>query len=97
MKVIAYIRFGNDPTTLPVSCEEYEPAKYFKDYIRFKGVSTLSDNAFPDFNISELVIPASKVMYILGGEIKEKELQIEDDQITSTNEEDQMDLIWGDQ
>ena len=97
MKVIAYIRFGNDPTTLPVACDEYETAKHFKDYIHFKGVTTLSDNVFPDFKISELVIPASKVMYILNGEMSEKELQPEEDQIIPTNEEDQLDKIWGDQ
>ena len=97
MKVIAHIRFGNDPKTLPVACEEYAVASGFKDYIHFTGVKTLTDNTFPDFHISELIIPASKVMYILKGEIQEKELQPEEDQIIPTNEEDQLDKIWGDQ
>ena len=94
MKVIAYIRFGNEPTSLPVACEEYEPAKGFKDYIHFKGVQTLSDNTFPSFKISELIIPISKIMYIVNGELKVEEKK---DEYKITNEEDQLDKIWGDQ
>ncbi len=93
VKTIAYIRFGNSPKSLPVSCNGYEISKDFKDFVHFQGVTSLSDNYFENFVVDELLIPISKIVYIVNGSLSE-ESEVKDEEINLDNK---LDDLWSDE
>ncbi len=91
MKVIAYVRFGNSPDTIPVAADSYEISKEYKERTHFKGVTSLSDPIFSKFKIDEIILQNSKISHIsIGSEIEEVEevQEQQDSNVDLTNEED---------